>query len=379
VADRYTQRRIFEAEVHGRPTGKLTWQWDFGDGQTARGRRVEHVYLTPGTYTVTLRASGHATPLVSSYVVRVDRPWDLVTRRKLDPRRDHAELISAYDFAALPAEGNVVAMELFTAVKAPSLLDKAGKAFVSRQQGDGKQVRATMELYADWLIDQGRFGEAIYSLKKLSKLTADASAAAEALVRAGQVELHQAGQPAEAMKTFEGVLETYGVRAPEPARLARIGLGDLYRLAGEHDQAKAAYDQAGPGSEDARKRPAIVKGDLARHVEAYIRTREYEAAEEYLRTWGQVLPGDRLEGYWSLLRARLAEARRDDQAVVSEARVLVRVNPRSNYAPQLLMLAADACGRLDRLDERRSLLKAVVQDYAESPLSRKAAELLSVK
>lgn len=34
---------------------ELTFEWDFGDGTTARGRRVEHRYRTPGFYSVALR------------------------------------------------------------------------------------------------------------------------------------------------------------------------------------------------------------------------------------------------------------------------------------------------------------------------------------
>lgn len=36
-----------------------SWEWDFGDGTVVRGdRQQEHVYVQPGTYTVTLRAAG---------------------------------------------------------------------------------------------------------------------------------------------------------------------------------------------------------------------------------------------------------------------------------------------------------------------------------
>jgi acetyl esterase len=42
----------FEAkEIRGKVR---SWQWDFGDGQSARGQRAKHVYSEPGTYTVAL-------------------------------------------------------------------------------------------------------------------------------------------------------------------------------------------------------------------------------------------------------------------------------------------------------------------------------------
>ncbi|HUT37541.1 MAG TPA: PKD domain-containing protein, partial [Planctomycetota bacterium] len=41
----------------GAPLG-AEYTWDLGDGSTARGSMIVHTYLSPGTYTVTLRAGG---------------------------------------------------------------------------------------------------------------------------------------------------------------------------------------------------------------------------------------------------------------------------------------------------------------------------------
>ena len=35
-----------------------SWDWDFGDGNTAATRNPTHTYTAPGTYTVWLRATG---------------------------------------------------------------------------------------------------------------------------------------------------------------------------------------------------------------------------------------------------------------------------------------------------------------------------------
>jgi hypothetical protein len=44
---------LFEADAEG-GTEPYTFQWDFGDGQQAIGRNIEHTYENPGTYTATL-------------------------------------------------------------------------------------------------------------------------------------------------------------------------------------------------------------------------------------------------------------------------------------------------------------------------------------
>jgi PKD domain len=44
---------LFEADAEG-GTEPYTFQWDFGDGQQATGRNIEHTYENPGTYTTTM-------------------------------------------------------------------------------------------------------------------------------------------------------------------------------------------------------------------------------------------------------------------------------------------------------------------------------------
>jgi hypothetical protein len=44
---------LFEADAEG-GTEPYTFHWDFGDGQQATGRNIEHTYENPGTYTATM-------------------------------------------------------------------------------------------------------------------------------------------------------------------------------------------------------------------------------------------------------------------------------------------------------------------------------------
>jgi len=54
----------------------LSYMWDFGDGNTAAGVRVRHIYATHGDYTVTLEvsAAGESVRRSSSQVVRITDP-----------------------------------------------------------------------------------------------------------------------------------------------------------------------------------------------------------------------------------------------------------------------------------------------------------------
>ncbi len=61
------------------PDGEITaWDWDLGDGNARQGRQVEHAYLEPGTYSVTLTVTddggvGYSTA-TSGFSVKINDP-----------------------------------------------------------------------------------------------------------------------------------------------------------------------------------------------------------------------------------------------------------------------------------------------------------------
>ncbi|NNF57691.1 MAG: protein kinase, partial [Rhodothermaceae bacterium] len=63
------QSAAFSAAVPGEDN--LTYTWDWGDGARSDGPSASHVYTTPGTYTVTVRAEGRAGSSIDSRVVTV--------------------------------------------------------------------------------------------------------------------------------------------------------------------------------------------------------------------------------------------------------------------------------------------------------------------
>lgn len=69
----------FDGTVSEDPDGRIVqYFWDFGDGNTATGARVDHIFRTPGTYTVTLRVRDNSdspcNEATASVNVRVNLP-----------------------------------------------------------------------------------------------------------------------------------------------------------------------------------------------------------------------------------------------------------------------------------------------------------------
>jgi tetratricopeptide (TPR) repeat protein len=378
VENRYYQRLAFNALAAGQTPRALQWKWDFGDGQTSAEPQPQHVYLLPGEYKVQLSANPGGAALTRVNRVLVSRPWDHVTENKLDAIREDASIVQKYDFKALSPDAAAEAVILLHRVSMADGVIRAGEALSAATQTSPHGIVEAMPYYVKTLLAAGKADEAVSALAKAAERNAGSPAvSAELLVQAGRVALEDKDDPKRAGELFQQVIEkNQALAGPAVLRLARIGLGDVYRYQGDGEKARKAYEDAHARPVDRPGGVLLAKGDYARHVEEYIRTRDYETAEEYLDQWGEAFPLDRLEGFWSLLRARLAFERGLFSRAVREAQVLAKANPSSNYAAEALMLAADAWGRLKQPAKAAEVLRQIAKDYPESPFAAEAAKTL---
>ncbi len=369
LRNRYYQRLRFEALTAGR-LRRPDLKWDFGDGQVAATPTPEHVYFVPGEYTVTLTARTPTGELSIRQKVFVSRPWDKVTENKLDSAVQQAQIVQGYDFAALGDEANAHAILLLDRAKAAKAVRAAGEALLKRNEVPADLLEEAVPLFADDMPPDRR----VEAYLRAETLTRNPRVRAEMAVAAADAALRELDDVDKAMEIYRRVVSTYGTATTaEAVREAKIGVGDVWRARGDYAKAEKAYTTAGYGPKVNVARLEITKGDYARHVEDYIRKGLLADAAEYIDRWARDIPVDKLEGYWSLLVVRYHLASKEYAAAAREAEVLVRANPRSNYAPELLLHAADAWRRLGKNTEADAALKRIVQNYPESPLAAKAA------
>lgn len=386
LSNRYFQRYVFEALLKGRFGGKGEYHWDFGDGQKSSDEKCEHVYLREGPYKVTLTARVAGQTLKRTNVIYVCRAWDKVTKNLLDPPADYARIVSSYDFSAADPRDIAGAVILFNRTGLNDAIIRAGDALVGRDKAPASALREAMGIYADVLIKTakaspaGRMADrASDALLKAAKMTTAPDAAAEMTARAGRVALND-DKADRAMRIFTQTIEKYAALTTHSAiRDAKIGIGDVWRLRGNYDKAAEAYRSAGYIKGDAKMKPAVRKGNLARHAEDYLRRRLFDDAAETLDKWEYEFPADKLEGFSTLIRAKLAMERKQYADAARQAEQLAKVNPRSNYAPELLMLAAKAYTAMGKNDLAQKTLQRVVKYYPESPLAAKAEKAISPK
>jgi len=337
---------------------------------------VQHIYLKPGMYTVTLASQTRIGLVKRTNRIYVNRMWDRVTDRRLDSIKGYANIVAGYDFQALKSGLLTEAVQLFERTAMTDAILLAGTAFIKRDKAEPAEIKAVIPLYADTLIARSQPAAAVKALLRGTKMTNDPDAHVELLARAGRAQLDHVGDVDGAMKLFTQVINRYGKTSRAPGiQDARFGIADVWRARGDYDKAKDAYSKI---KAPVRQPTAAVlhKGDLAMHVETYIRQKSYADAEDYLKRWERAFPLDKLEGYWSLLQVKLSMARKQYAAAAREAEVLVLVNQKSNYGADLLMIASDAYGRLGKKKLAVDALERVVELYPESSLAAEAAKKL---
>jgi len=380
MGTRYFQAYRFEPLIAGRSTGNVELKWDFGDGDVSTSRRGEHVYLLPGQYTVKLTARSRTAAKDVEWTNRlfVSRPWDKTTQRDLDDLSHHGRIVAGYRFESLDTDALGPAMQLLARTGQRQALLRAGAALLSRDGKDVQELAGAMSAYADALVDEGQPKQAVDALLRASKMPQAPAVAATLLVKAGRITLDELGRPEQAIALFEQVAKKYSALTTAPViRNAQIGNGDSFRILGNRAKAAEAYREASVLQHRGPGKLAFARGDYARHVEEYIRTGNDTDAAEFLDRWAQAIPSDKLDGYWSLMTVRLAVARGRYADAAGEAEILLSGNPSSQHAPAVLMLAADAYEKLNRVQQSRAALKRVVAKYPESPLAKRAAARLT--
>jgi hypothetical protein len=355
VAGHYAQRYKFTGRV---PKGlaEPTYAWDFGDGQTAAGATVDHVYVTPGIYPVRVTARIGGNSDVRTTRFSVVRNYDAFRGNPLAPPSESAEVfanvVAGYDVSRLPLDAlNSTAELLIEGGKAAQ-----GMAVIRRIADEATHADPSAAL--DVLRDAPGDPAAKVSLWERVPATSDLQpAAAEELA---QLLLWSAGDFVRAVKVLEPFKEK-----GEP--LDRVRLGQALVLAGQVEPGRAILE-AIEVTEDPARRVAI-SGAMARTIEAFLQDKDAESGDAAWDAWMTRFPADFLSGYAVALKVRLIEQQGNPNAAAKVAEAFAGVVPTSAYAPRLLDHAAKL---LEPSDAARSaeLRQRLKEKYPEDPLSQ---------
>jgi len=364
-----------------RGTRIIAYYWDFGDGITATGKTVEHIYLRTGDFKVKFTVGTAARQYSVTQTVRVDRDWSRQINPSTDTAEDYCDTISNYDFDSLEPDSLMVAARLFHSLEKPKEATELCERVVFKvKNATSSALFEAVKILND--MCRKPEGSPELTLKACAAVEArlkDVDSKAEVAVIAGDVLLNMLNKPDEAMKNFQRVIAKYDTADRQILRRALVGLGDVYRARaarGGKDAEKMteramemyAKAEAIPVTAEPYSKAAVRIGAFARAIEMYIRTGELDAAEDFIESWEWEFPTERIAGHSRLLYAKLLIARKDYEGGVRELEKLVTVNPKSTYAPEALMTEADCYLQLGDAQKAIAALESLVEDYPDSPL-----------
>jgi hypothetical protein len=126
----------------------------------------------------------------------------------------------------------------------------------------------------------------------------------------------------------------------------------------------------GAGYEDA----AIKQGVLARNIEAYVRTGDFETAGELLDQWELDYPASIWDGFTRTLRVKLLGAEAQPERAARIAVAHAKANPTGFYAAELLYRAAQHFKEAHEDAQAKAAMDLLTSKYPESPYARGKAE-----
>ncbi len=348
------------------------YQWDFGDGQLAGDSQPSHVFLAPGTYTVTLAITSTAGDRTwCAKKVKVGTVWEDLNfpRKKLDR---FWEWTRAYRIDRLPTPSLLGAWEFAGHMeKKQEAADAALELYGRRDELEPVQlyeVAMALGEHVQATAQQPQQAEAYFLDALRSIPEGDRQRTFNARFALCDLYFYYMEQPERARTEYVKLRADFPQTDPARRRVALIRIGDTHKHEGEADKALDAYRLAEGDPAYAPDRPrALMTGALVHEVRSYLRRGEGDLALERLEKLLWYYPTMRLEGEPALLRVKAALLKGDFREAKKQADVYLRVGRDPNWLPAVHIGAAEACVELGLLEEAADQYRAVLDDFPESP------------
>jgi TolA-binding protein len=346
--------------------------WDFGDGCATDDRNPVHIYLLKGEHSVSFTLSRGGQDYRVALRLDNNCDWEKQLRQSGDNIEDYYPHLRKYNFERMKTEAIENAFAIFLALNAPEEIIKAGHVLLLRDEvlKDESKVFGYVLPYGRELCRrQKAFKEAVEAFLYASRHIREREKKAQLRSEIGDVYLFYIEDLDAALKQYESILADFGDLKHSVVRQAQIRIGEVRMRLGESGKAIAAFASAEkmPSYERKFDQKLAFLGAMPLRIENYLSRKEFDAAEEELNQWEWEYPMERLLGASTLGRARLAKLRQQYDEVVKQALILAHVTPRSKYAVELLMEAAEACELKKDPQNAVKMLERVLKEYPETP------------
>ncbi len=352
-------------------------KWEYGDGVSGQGRVTSHVYLTSGLQPVRVEN-------LPRCLVRIGPDPSRAIQQSLDRPEVYVQQVAGYPFDRLRLADLEVAVGILTSVaEHPAAAIKACRAMLARQPLAPAIHFRTAMLLGERLRPKGVPGakEAVQIYRNaISALPKQRRKYRANLIREiGDTLFYYQHDLDGALNEYDKVVGRYAdVLESNIVRITKIKIGDVYRQKGEGKKAKQVYDQAEALMLHKRSfaQNTVRKGSLYKAIDDFLKRGETSAAREWIEILEWEYPLEKLDGYSSILRARIALAEKNSQEAIKQLEVFVNANPRSAYSAEAIYELATLLVHDKKTDQVQPLIDRLRKEYAESPFAEKAQGLL---
>ena len=369
-ASEYIVKMRFENLASEADLKEHTCLWSFGDGTTSSEASPEHVYLSEGDYDVTLILAKGYDERKCAMRIHAARDWDRETGA-IDLRESYYDIVKAYDVARMDPRAAYRVMYFFERIAKRDDVVRVGQALLARAEGlDEKTLFDAVSLLAETMRVQGTdYKAARKLLLSWEPRMKDPGHAAALALSAGDVDMWHLKDLEGAEANYRRVIFTYADKADRMTlRKALVRMGDIYRWRYEGDKAREFLHKAEsiPVDERTPVQRTVRAGFLARSIEEFLNAGDMEFAYDTLVTWAWEFPEAQMDGWWTELRVKWLIKNKEYPGGIAEVESLLKMNPKTPYAPSLLWLAADCAEATGDKAKTTALLERILAEYPEA-------------
>lgn len=383
----YTLVRLSVPEAATLPPDTVL-EWQFGDGISALGRDVEHVYLATGLYQVVLTArptagdANRTDGLQAEPLAQAAWPLDVYEIQHVTAEIAEtspaalAMLAKNYDISALDAVQLRELAHLLAEAGDWQQAQAACKGWLERFARQTPHWAAGMHrLAAECALELGAADVGPIVEHYLASLAVDTPLAERCeayarLIRLLGIDQNQPERAAELTKDLVSTVQRLGLddNTRRPYSRAVAAMGDVCLWQGDADDARRWYREA----EAAWGRPLPPQVRAARlgaypdSIRDYVARGELGAALDLLKGWEDRFATEKLHGQTFYWRGKIAALRTQHRSAVRWLTLAVRQGQGAAFESEARWLLADAYLQLgDVVSARRELARLLAAGFSD--------------
>jgi tetratricopeptide (TPR) repeat protein len=360
--------------------------WSFGDGLTAEGTRVRHVYFRTGRPKVTLTVADQRGNRDSTACWPDVFYVDVRTRYfRYGNAQQYAEAAAGYDVEQMALEDLQLYAEFWDYLENWPEHVRAVNAFIRRCPSSPliPQLAASAA--------RGCTQADAYDPQRADELFEIALSGAETPRARLELNLQRArllawdlGERERARQLLNDVLSQIEDRPGQAMvrlrRQAIIALGDVALLSSASDEAESLYRQAQQLAERPVEQAEMLAkaGSYGYTVEDLLARGEFEWALKALDQWESEFPVQKLEGYTFFLRGKVLYVQHPGRLALHYLEWAERVSPRAVHVPEAVWLRANCLLALERYEEALTQFLRIRTDFTQSDFFQQAADKIKL-